>query len=89
MGRVRKGHKGAREFVSAQSGESSPITTDILIPILNYLFPDAEGDDPSAPFPSTLSQVPEWLAPNGEAGDHPLKVRNKKYIYISKIDKIR
>uniref|UniRef100_A0A0N7ZDJ5 Rab3 GTPase-activating protein catalytic subunit n=1 Tax=Scylla olivacea TaxID=85551 RepID=A0A0N7ZDJ5_SCYOL len=73
VGRVRKGHKGARQFVSAQSGENSPIPTDILIPILNYLFPDAEGDDPSDPYPSTLTQVPEWLAPNGEAADHPLK----------------
>lgn len=75
VGRVRIGHKGARQFVSAQSGESSPIPTDILIPILNYLFPDAEGDKPTAPYPGTLSQVPEWLTTEGEAGDHPLKVR--------------
>ncbi|KAG0715159.1 Rab3 GTPase-activating protein catalytic subunit [Chionoecetes opilio] len=73
VGRVRKGHKGARQFVGSQSAESSPIPTDILIPILNYLFPDAEGDDPSAPYTITLSQVPEWLTPEGEPGDHPLK----------------
>lgn len=75
VGRVRMGHKGARQFVSAQSGECNPIPTDIIIPILNYLFPDAEGDNPSAPYPSTLSQVPEWLTTGGEAADHPLKVR--------------
>ncbi|XP_064106844.1 rab3 GTPase-activating protein catalytic subunit-like, partial [Macrobrachium nipponense] len=56
-----------------QTGEHGPIPEDILVPILNYLFPDAEKEEQSAPYPSTLSQVPEWVSENGQTEDHPLK----------------
>ncbi|KAK3875371.1 hypothetical protein Pcinc_019752 [Petrolisthes cinctipes] len=57
-----------------QSGsESGPIPIDILVPILNYLFPDAEGEQPSFPYQATLSQVPEWRTEDGDTQEHPLK----------------
>ncbi|XP_042233003.1 rab3 GTPase-activating protein catalytic subunit-like isoform X2 [Homarus americanus] len=73
VGRVRPGSKGSKQSSSIQSGEMGPIPTDILVPILNYLFPDAEGEESSAPFPSSLSQIPEWNVEGEQAGEHPLK----------------
>ncbi|KAK8737776.1 hypothetical protein OTU49_004235 [Cherax quadricarinatus] len=72
VGRVRPGSKNVKHS-SSQPGEMGPISVDILVPILNYLFPDAEGEEQSAPFPSTLSQVPEWTGEDAPAGEHPLK----------------
>lgn len=73
VGRVQHGSKGTKQSSSAQAGEMGPIPLDILIPILNYLFPDAEGEEQNAPYPSTSSQVPEWIVEDGQIGEHPLK----------------
>ena len=53
--------------------EEGPIANDILVPVLNYLFPDAEGDFPTSPYPETLNQVPFWSSTD-LSQDHPLKV---------------
>lgn len=77
VGQVRHGSKGGKPTSTAadpQAGDAGPIPIDILVPILNYLFPDAEGQDQTAPYPSTLSPVPEWPAEEGQSGEHPLKV---------------
>lgn len=74
---VRPGQKITRQATNTPPGDSGPIPKDILILILNYLFPDAEGEEPTAPYPSTLSQVPEWEAGDGNVGEHPLKVSRK------------
>nr|XP_045611406.1 rab3 GTPase-activating protein catalytic subunit-like isoform X2 [Procambarus clarkii] len=72
VGRVRPGSKGGKRPSVSQAGEMGPISVDILVPILNYLFPDAEGEKQLAPFPTILSQVPEWTV-DGQIGEHPLK----------------
>ncbi|XP_063615005.1 rab3 GTPase-activating protein catalytic subunit-like [Penaeus indicus] len=70
---VRPGQKITRQATNTSPGDGGPIPKDILILILNYLFPDAEGEEPTAPYPSTLNQVPEWEGGDGNAGEHPLK----------------
>ena len=75
VSRVHPSQKRSNQSTNNQSGESGPIPVDILVPILNYLFPDAEKEEQSAPYPTTLSQVPEWVSEEGQAEDHPLKVR--------------
>lgn len=82
---VRPGQKITRQATNTPPGDSGPIPKDILILILNYLFPDAEGEEPTAPYPSTLNQVPEWEGGDGNAGEHPLKVSMEyivnKFVY--------
>ncbi|XP_076055611.1 RAB3 GTPase activating protein subunit 1 [Oratosquilla oratoria] len=53
--------------------KNGPIPRDILVPILNILFPDAEGEDQTSPYPNVLSQIPEVKDKDGQTVDHPLK----------------
>ncbi|KAK7068094.1 Rab3 GTPase-activating protein catalytic subunit [Halocaridina rubra] len=73
VGRVNSGQKHGAQTSSSSPGENGPIPVDILVPILNYLFPDAEKEEQGAQYPAALSQVPEWVAHSGQVEDHPLK----------------
>uniref|UniRef100_A0A2P2I434 Rab3 GTPase-activating protein catalytic subunit n=1 Tax=Hirondellea gigas TaxID=1518452 RepID=A0A2P2I434_9CRUS len=73
MGRRRRRHHGAS--VRSDRSPQGPLSTEVLVPMLNYLFPeDGEDETHAICYPSNLGRVPNWPENlEGLPDDHPLK----------------